>query len=127
MNKKNSSLTHWSFLMLYTLLIFFTSFLPGSYFRSVVFIPFGDKIVHFLLYTGLGFFALRAFLGKKAYRGLHYLFAVGYSILIGALVEFGQGFIPQRVPSLSDLVADTLGAFLGAKLYVKYLTSCQKT
>lgn len=122
MNKKNGLLA-WSFLILYTLLIFLSSLLPGSYFRSVLFIPFQDKIVHFLLYTALGFFALRAFLGKKAYKGFYYLLAVSYSTLIGALAELGQIFIPQRVPSLADLVADALGAFLGAALYLNYLKS----
>lgn len=72
----------------------------------------GDVLANILLYLPLGFFA-----AKTAVR-LAPLLRVSIAFLAGALlsmsVEYAQLWDLQRVSSLSDVYANSIGAFLGA-------------
>jgi len=111
---------YWSFLIVYTLIIFFISTLPGSTFEEMPRIPFADKVAHVFLYLVLGFISLRTFLRGRIFLFSYFIFSLAYCIFVGALDEFYQSFVPQRVTDVRDLLADTIGAAVGALIYIKF-------
>lgn len=67
-----------------------------------------DKLLHLLGYFGLAVLPYAGFREERQARA-----AALCMIALGALLEFGQGFIPERSMSLADMAANTLGVFLG--------------
>lgn len=99
--------------------IFYLSHIPGGSFPPLF--PMADKVVHGVLYAGLGIALMRA---------LHYSWG-GFSVLMGcagllvALIygvtdEWHQWYIPGRSTEFADLVADGIGAVIGILCYVAY-------
>ena len=88
--------------------------------QPAVVIPFGapDYLAHFVSYGGLGALLVWALSGADrsqiAWRLL--VPAVVIASIYGASDEFHQSFVPGRFMSMSDWIADTLGASLGATL-----------
>ena len=83
-------------------------------------IPFLDKFLHLLEYSGLGFLTARA---EKATTGFS-LGTIGWTavlfcLLYGLSDEFHQMFVPTREVSLADVAADTLGGFLGTLMIIR--------
>lgn len=74
-----------------------------------------DKVLHTLLYSGLGFLFARAWAGgvTRVSPGTVAI-AVVFGALYGASDEFHQYFNPPRAVEGADLMADTIGAGLGA-------------
>lgn len=69
-----------------------------------------DKVAHFIAYFGL------TFLGLTGFRTLrNEILFVGFCLLLGAAMEYGQSFVPGRSMSWADMVANSLG-ILGAVL-----------
>ena len=77
---------------------------------------FSDKILHIGSYAALGLTVFRAFAGARFDRmtPARALAAVLVCILYGISDEFHQSFVPGRTPDARDLVADGVGAALGA-------------
>jgi len=74
-----------------------------------------DKISHFIAYSALMFnVGLLTFPKKKSF-----LFGILFCLLLGILIEFIQHFVPGRVMSGLDIVANSLGVFIG--VIVTYL------
>lgn len=87
---------------------------PGTWTQSV---PHVDKIVHFLLYLGLGWLLGRAvWLSEGAGVGLFVLALLG-GIVFAAADEWHQQLLPTRQASLEDWLADIAGIWLGLSLY----------
>lgn len=86
--------------------------------QSVVSIPLGapDYMAHGVGYAGLGALLMRALVGGRlsAMSWRWVLLATILGGLYGVSDEFHQSFVPGRYPSVSDIAADTIGAFLGA-------------
>jgi len=86
--------------------------------QSVVSIPMGapDYVAHGVSYAGLGVMLMWGLAGGRlsAMSWRLVLFATLLAGLYGVSDEFHQSFIPGRHPSLSDIVADTIGALIGA-------------
>lgn len=86
--------------------------------QPVVDIPMGapDYVAHAIGYAALGGLLMWALAGAR--MGEMSLRLAPWAIVIGALYgvsdEFHQSFIPGRFPSVSDVVADTVGAIAGA-------------
>ena len=95
-------------LLIYVLLVILVSLLPNG----GVSVGNSDKVGHFFAYGGMSVLALLSFDGKPA-RLAALLGAVG----LGALLEWGQSFIPGRNMSLADEVANTLGVLVGALFF----------
>lgn len=76
---------------------------PGS---GILDVPAADKLAHFGL-----FFVQAALLRFAGLSGTAAAFA---ALVLGAVDELHQAFVPGRSPDLLDLVADGLGAVLGA-------------
>lgn len=76
-----------------------------------------DKVIHILMYAGLGFlclWSLRSTALRK--RALIFPFAVVLTTFYGLSDEIHQMFVPGRSAEFFDLISDGLGAFLGAYL-----------
>ena len=70
----------------------------------------GDVVSNILLYAPLGFFASRAIAGRS--RSIAWATLSGFAL--SALLETVQQCADTRVPSLADIIANTIGALLGA-------------
>jgi VanZ family protein len=74
-----------------------------------------DKLIHFTMYFILGFglvWSLRA--TRYKFNRYIVLIAALVGLLYGAFDEFHQSFVPGRMASPFDLIADGLGCFAGA-------------
>lgn len=87
--------------------------------QSAVDIPLGapDYVAHGIGYAGLGALFMRALAGGGRLSAMSWrwvLLATLLGGLYGVTDEFHQSFVPGRYPSLSDVVADTVGSLVGA-------------
>jgi VanZ family protein len=71
-------------------------------------LPTNDKVGHFLAYSALSFNLLLLCNSTKQ-KVLGILFAIGY----GLLMEFCQGLVPERDPSVYDMMANSTGVLIG--------------
>lgn len=80
--------------------------------------PHVDKLAHLGLYLGLGTSLGRALWlsGRVGVGWVASALAVG--LAFGAFNEWVQGFVPTRVPSAADWLADVAGVSLGIALYL---------
>ena len=69
-----------------------------------------DKAAHFIAYFGLTFLGLTGFRTPR-----NEILFVGFCLLLGAAMEYGQSFVPGRSMSWADMLANSLG-ILGAVL-----------
>ena len=86
--------------------------------QSGIAIPLGapDYMAHGVGYAGLGALLMRALAGGhlSAMSWRWVLVATVLGGLYGVSDEFHQSFVPNRYPSVSDVVADTVGSLVGA-------------
>jgi VanZ family protein len=88
--------------------------LPGDTFKNIGF-NIWDKAAHAILYFPLGVLISAFILRLK--KELQTLLVVALSLavvfVLGSLDEFHQSFVPGRVVSFLDVVADVIGGVLG--------------
>ncbi len=113
-NKKRSGfgvlaalLRWWAPLLAYMGLIFWLS----SQSRLDLLPDSPDYVLHFFGYFGMGILAVRAFAQGLVEPKSKYLVHVGLVFAVGYALtdEWHQSFVPGRVASVRDLVADGLG------------------
>jgi len=75
-----------------------------------------DKLLHLLAFLGLEMLLELGLLGLP--KGKRRALAVLVSVLLGAVLEGVQAALPYRSAELLDLVADALGAAIGALLVI---------
>ena len=79
-----------------------------------------DVPLNILLFAPLGF-ALAGLLGGRGRAARRPWVVAGGTVVLGVLfsaaLEGAQFFLPERVPSLADVIANGLGALLGAALF----------
>lgn len=73
---------------------------------------YSDKLAHASLFAVLGWLAARSWLLPR-----HRWYALAGLLLVGALTEWLQAFVPGRSASLGDWVADALGLCAGLLLW----------
>jgi VanZ family protein len=80
-----------------------------------------DKLLHLVEYSGLAALFVRALGRDGAGRAWRWrdavLAAIVMTSLYGASDEYHQAFVPNRNSAVSDWVADSLGAVVGALAY----------
>ena len=110
----------WAPPILIATLIFLGSSLGGGALPTSPFAG-SDKLVHLVEYAALGFAICRAFTRRMAARTgtgrrgpAALLGAIAVATLYGVLDELHQTLVPGRVFDLADLLADAVGASLGA-------------
>ncbi len=96
--------------LLYCLLIFTFSAQPAVGVSN-------DKLIHVLAFAGMGFLFFRFFKSRKLSFREAYAFAVLFTILYGIGDEVHQFYVPGRSSDVFDILADSIGAILGAPLY----------
>lgn len=100
---------------IYAGLIFFLSSLPSERITFVSGIK--DYILHFVEYGVLAVLTIRFVNFYFKPRAKHYFLILLVTSLYGLSDEWHQSFVPGRVASLSDLLADTLGVIFGLGIY----------
>lgn len=82
-----------------------------------------DKFMHILEYSVLGFLFMRAYLNTagKDFKIRGIFTTVIFAFLFGCSDEYHQLFVPGRVVSLGDILADTFGGFTGSIFYIGVL------
>lgn len=96
----------------YLLLIFIESSIPGDKIPKVGF-EFGDKVIHFLVYSVLCLLFFYSLKNQSKYVKLRKFapeFSLLFTSLYGITDEFHQYFVPNRSCELYDWLADTAGA-----------------
>jgi VanZ family protein len=101
-------LARWAPPFAWAALLFALSHQPGGDLPALF--EGADKVAHVLLYAPLGFLLGRA----VGVAWLAVLLATAY----GVTDEWHQLYVPGRSPSIADVVADAIGATLGAALWV---------
>lgn len=78
--------------------------------------PFRDKGVHAVEYGVLGALLAHALAGTflRSTRAQLWLWAVGFTVVFGMTDEIHQAFVPGRSSDIADVMADAIGAVLGA-------------
>ena len=78
-------------------------------------LAWSDKLYHFIIYTILGI-AVNFWIPERIRKDNNYMclfLCFLISSLYGAVDEYHQSFVPGRVSSLTDLIADISGSFSG--------------
>jgi VanZ family protein len=79
-----------------------------------------DKVYHFIFYVFFGFFIARSFFFQDSSLSLKQNFLI-FSMLFGSLYglsdEIHQYYVPGRIMSYGDFMADLLGVMAGAALF----------
>ncbi len=103
---------------LYLLLIYFLSSLNIS--AGALPVSVSDKFLHILEYAVLGFLFMRAYLNTagREFRLRGVFTTVFFAFLFGCSDEYHQLYVPNRVVSLGDILADTTGGFIGSIFYL---------
>ena len=101
---------------MYAGLIFYLSSLPSDKIKIASSMP--DYILHFIEYGIFVFLAFRFINKYWPNAKLHYLTALIIIILFGASDEWHQSFVPGRFATVSDFLADTLGAIVSAGIFL---------
>ena len=100
--------------ILWAFVIMATSILPGDAFPDID-IRFFDKIVHFTKYAILAILMVSGV--NYSYKYYTPLKKVLFMLILaggyGILMELVQWFIPNRVPSIWDVVANVAGILTG--------------
>ncbi|MCK9484127.1 MAG: VanZ family protein [Candidatus Marinimicrobia bacterium] len=104
--------------ILYAALIFGLSSLQKTPLDEMPFWNF-DKLVHLLEYAVFGILLMLAFRSDQIDQPMRRanLQTIIVGILYGLSDEIHQFFIPGRISSIEDLVADALGILLGVWLF----------
>jgi len=100
--------------ILYAVFIAFVSLRPMN---SATLEPW-DKVFHLILYGVFAVLGYRA--SKKPKQFLYICIAI---VIYSGLMEVAQSFMPGRVMSAYDLLANTIGVVLGAVIAKKVLSA----
>ena len=110
-------LRYWLPPFLYAALIFFLSSIPGKEYPYPFFSA--DKLVHVVEYAVLGYLVARAFGYDLHGSKILFVRSLVVCVLYGVSDELHQWFVPNRVVSVMDLLADIAGSVLGIVIYIK--------
>lgn len=119
-------LKFWFPVFLYSGIIFYASSLPDV--KPPLEIKNIDKAIHILEYLPFGFLLARAFQQQWPAVRMGQVVTL-CALLYGISDEYHQSFVPGREAGVADVVADTIGGFLGVWIYLfrqKRVTSKQK-
>ncbi len=83
-------------------------------------VPFRDKGAHFVEYGILAALMAHAINGTRPALRAWSLFAIAWpaTVFWGLLDEIHQAYVPGRLADATDLLADSLGGFVGALAYI---------
>jgi VanZ family protein len=111
-------LSLWLAPVLYLAAIFLISSQPQPFVTPPSWIWGADKVAHFGAYAGLGVLLCRAYSGSGLSGSAAFWLTLLTASLYGASDEWHQSFVPNRSADPSDWLADSLGATVGALLFL---------
>ena len=113
-------LRYWLPVLVYLTVIFVASAQP--YLRPPFEFRNSDKIWHVLEYLGFGLLVVRALRAtmRLTVPLAAALIALSVGIVVGAGEEYLQSFVPGRVSSPLDLLADAVGLALAQLVYLAF-------
>jgi|SRR3989338_4191460 len=106
------------FMILIGIEIFLISSIPGKDFPAVGIDP--SLFYHLIVFFLFNFFLILSITGNKKIRGRYLFLAVIFSIIYAILDEIHQLFVPRRLLSITDILADMTGIFLSTITYLHY-------
>lgn len=112
----NSRAGLWIPIVCYCAFIFYLSSLSNI--SGPSWIP--DKLVHFLLYSVLGWLAARCSSHYGFGRIQVWILAPVFCLIYGVSDEVHQYFVPGRTSEVGDVISDVLGGLAGAVLYTDF-------
>lgn len=95
--------------------IMIASLIPS---RDIPKVHVSDKLVHGLMYAGLGWLMVRAWVRDRRASGAAVLIVAGVCSAWGFYIECLQSLTPDRGFDLIDQSANTMGAVFGVGLWV---------
>ncbi len=120
MSQKSPSVKYWIPAAAWAALLFVLSSLPSQSVPSLG-IEYEDLVLHFLVYSVLGYCLGIALLHDPERANLEMaIVAVLLGVLYGASDEFHQMFVPGRFSTISDFLADGVGVVLGVLAFRKF-------
>jgi VanZ family protein len=119
--KLKTVLYYWFPLIIYCLAIYIQSDLPAS--EHIPTFEFSDKVVHFMAYALMGVLFYRAYQTLRIKNNLRLLVLISIvsATLYGISDEIHQYYVPFRDASISDAIANMLGAICGVYLYHRWV------
>ena len=105
----------WYTTYIYSFFIIVAALLPVRFPPQLLF-PFQDKIIHILIYFLLAFLVVNTFYRRKISNLRKYSFI--YVFCLGAFTEIIQHFLSYRSFEFGDILANSLGGFLGVLLII---------
>ena len=108
---------YWLPPVLYAAFIFFLSSVPGK--KYLYAFSSADKLLHLVEYTVLGYLIARAFGYNSSGKKRLFIRSFAVCFLYGLSDEFHQWFVPYRVVSFMDMLANVTGSLLGIGIYIK--------
>jgi len=103
--------------LFYLFIIIFLSLSPPSQFPKIILFPEADKIIHLLMYLGLGWLVMWAFYERTLSKTIRVLLLFSVPVW-GVIMELMQLFMHQgRSFSWFDILANFVGASLGVLIY----------
>jgi VanZ family protein len=108
-----ASFSYWFLTFGYMGLIFYLSSLKGYDLPSLF--QWADKLIHLILYLPFAFL-LSLSLSKSGVKRYIFLQAFLIVLLYAISDEIHQSYIPGRDASITDIIADSLGALSGCYL-----------
>jgi VanZ family protein len=103
------------------ILIFWQSSYPGIHSEPIF--AYEDKLLHFLAYGLLSFLCARDLKAQKPFWSITKIkiIAIIFASLYGLSDEIHQSFIPSRVASTGDFIADCAGSITGCFFYLNII------
>ena len=114
-------LFRWSITIAYAGLIFYSSSRTWQEYDSYFDIPYLDKLIHACMYAFLGALCVWC-LRTTSLRGRKMLWHIGaiMAIIYGITDEIHQMFVSGRHPDPWDLLANSVGAVIGAYATIRF-------
>jgi len=103
-------------LIIYWAALFIATHIPMA--PGKLHIPYADKVMHFVAYTGLALLAAIILRTPTWRRSTRYLMLWSMIAAYGALDELCQMMVPGRSAEFADWGADLLGAATGILLFI---------
>lgn len=104
----------WALTFSYAVFIFLMSAFPYAPPEPSLLKPLSSTLKHVFEYFVFGFLLLASFRSNSKTRKFAFWFAVLFVAFYGMTDEIHQIFVPYRTASITDVLADVLGGFLGA-------------
>ena len=117
-NSNKSALRFWVPVIVWMMLIFGLSSIPGDNIPSVL--SFQNTLYHFLSYLTLTILLSRAFMNTRSeIDPLEVMiFTSAFGLAYGFSDELHQAFIPFRSTSFFDIFIDGIGSLFGSGIYI---------